>query len=334
MAAYDRDEQSSARGLEMTLALMVHPMSQALPGTDDEDARFQRLNAWLDQPDSPLYLALAPYNPFKQKADAVGVLLGAADGVIEGLAGRFPAAAGITDLTAEAVTTVTLKRLQGKTRWDASRNLRQQVLAAAAEANAEKALGLLSARYGVTNTKSITDPLSQEVDKFLKSGMADFEEIKRVRVSGSRTVTVEATLIKRVRPNIAALATTAGGGGLNVAMLYFNVVALKSAYASLCSDPSFENAAGFASAILGVTGALVATGASARSAYKIIVLRYTANAPGMAFGNGVMSFITGNLFSRLLGYPTIVSGFLSDSAKMVRQIQNGDSDLPWNFRTI
>ncbi|MCA7928024.1 hypothetical protein LGM45_03180 [Burkholderia cepacia] len=325
LATYDRDEQSSARGLEMTLALMLHPMSQALPGTDDEDARFQRLSAWLDQHDSPLYLALAPYNPFKQKADAVGVLLGAADGVIEGLAGRFPAAAGITDLTAEAVTTVTLKRLQGKTRWDASRNLRQQVLAAAAEANAEKALGLLSARYGVTNTKSLTDPLSKEVDKFVKSGMADFEEIKRVRVSGSRTVTVEATLIKRVRPNIAALATTAGGGVLNVAMLYFNVIALKSAYASLCSDPAFENAAGFASAILGVTGALVATGASARSAYKIIVLRYTANAPGMAFGNGVMSFITGNLFSRLLGYPTIVSGFLSDSAKMVRQIQNGDS---------
>ncbi|KWE20144.1 hypothetical protein WL74_24025 [Burkholderia cepacia] len=325
LATYDRDEQSSARGLEMTLALMLHPMSQALPGTDDEDARFQRLSAWLDQHDSPLYLALAPYNPFKQKADAVGVLLGAADGVIEGLAGRFPAAAGITDLTAEAVTTVTLKRLQGKTRWDASRNLRQQVLAAAAEANAEKALGLLSARYGVTNTKSLTDPLSKEVDKFVKSGMADFEEIKRVRVSGSRTVTVEATVIKRVRPNIAALATTAGGGVLNVAMLYFNVIALKSAYASLCSDPSFENAAGFASAILGVTGALVATGASARSAYKIIVLRYTANAPGMAFGNGVMSFITGNLFSRLLGYPTIVSGFLSDSAKMVRQIQNGDS---------
>ena len=324
LATYDRDEQSSARGLEMTLAVMLHPMSQALPGTDDEDARFQRLSAWLDQHDSPLYLALAPYNPFKQKADAVGVLLGAADGVIEGLAGRFPAAAGITDLTAEAVTTVTLKRLQGKTRWDASRNLRQQVLAAAAEANAEKALGLLSARYGVTNTKSLTDPLSKEVDKFVKSGMADFEEIKRVRVSGSRTVTVEATLIKRVRPNIAALATTAGGGALNVAMLYFNVIALKSAYASLCSDPSFENAAGFASAILGVTGALVATGASARSTYKIIVLRYTANAPGMAFGNGVMSFITGNLFSRLLGYPTMLAGFASDVAKVQRQSENGD----------
>ncbi|KVH56111.1 T6SS effector BTH_I2691 family protein [Burkholderia cepacia] len=324
LATYDRDEQSSARGLEMTLALMVHPMSQALPGTDDEDARFQRLSAWLDQPDSPLYLALAPYNPFKQKADAVGVLLGAADGVIEGLAGRFPAAAGITDLTAEAVTTVTLKRLQGKTRWDASRNLRQQVLAAAAEANAEKALGLLSARYGVTNTKSLTDPLSKEVDKFVKSGMADFEEIKRVRVSGSRTVTVEATLIKRVRPNIAALATTAGGGVLNVAMLYFNVIALKSAYASLRSDSSFENAAGFASAILGVTGALVATGASARSTYKIIVLRYTANTPGMAFGNGVMSFITGNLFSRLLGYPTMLAGFASDVGKTIRQAQHGD----------
>lgn len=324
LATYDRDERLSAGGLEASLALMIHPMSQSLPGTEDDDPRFKRLGAWLDKHDSPLYLALAPFNPFKDKADAVGVLLGAADGTIEGLAGRFPAAAGITDLTSEAVTTVTLKRMQGKTRWDASRNLRQQVLAAAGEANAEKALGLLGARYNVTNTKVLADPLTKEIEQFVKSGMADFEEIKRVRISGSRNITVEATLMKRVRPNVASTATTSGGGVLNVAMLYFNVIALKSAFGTLRSDPSFEYAAGFASAIFGVIGAVVASGVSARSVYKILVLRYTASAPGMAFGNGVTSFVTGNLFSRLVGYPAILFGLASDGAKAIRQRQHGD----------
>ncbi|WP_342705781.1 hypothetical protein OHZ10_21910 [Burkholderia arboris] len=324
LAAYDRDEKSSALGLEITLALMLHPMSQPLPGTDDQDARFRRLSAWLDQRDSPLYLALAPYNPLKDKADAVGVLLSGANYVIEDLAGRFPAAAGITDLTAEVVTTVTLKRLQGKTRWDASRNLRQQVLAAAGEANAEKALGLLAARYGITKSKPLEDPLSKEVDKFVKSGMADFEEVKRVRVKGSRTVTVEETLIKRVRPNLASLRTTAAGGGVNVAMLCFNVIALKAVYAQLRDDPSFEYAAGFASAVLGVSGALVSVGVSARSGYKILALRYSVSAPGMAFGNGVTNFVTSKLFSRLLGYPAMLAGFASDAGKTVRQAQHGD----------
>jgi len=322
---HDRDNKISAQGLEQSIAILMNGMGSPLPGRHDQDPRFKRLERWVSNDGSPIYIALAAYNPFKEKADAVGGLLGAKDQVIEELYGKFPAAVNSTDLIAQDVTTVVMKKLHGKTRWDRSQTLRQQVQAAAQEANAQKVMGLLSARYRITDTKVKLDALSIEVRNYLDRGMAEIQHSTEVVTTGSRTVTIKQTQTIRVRPTLKSLGVTSGGGVLNAGMLYFNMINLTIALEKLKKEPATSDVLNFVSAVLGTISAMAATGVSLRSIYVASAARFSQSLPGAAFGTGVTSTLSSKLFGRALGWPGIILGVITDGYSGYEKLNAGNS---------
>lgn len=214
--------------------------------------------------------------------------------------------------------------MRGKTRWEASNSLRQQVLKAAGEANAEKAFGLLAARYSITEQTIRENPFSKEVAKYLESGMARADEIKHLRVTGKRTVTIEMLTEHRTTPKLSGLLAAGSGALLNSAMLWFNIVSLKAAYMNFQDSGAEEHATGMKASILGVIGGVTATMVSVRAAQKAITLKLIPSAPGMQFGNGLMKVLDSRLLIRATVYPAIFLGLMSDYQKAERQEQKGN----------
>lgn len=322
---FDRNDRRSAAGLELSIALMLQSMTQSLAVKDEGDSRYERLERWCDDPESAVYISLAAFNPFKDKADAVGSILGAPDTVISELGLKFPAINGVTDLTSQTITTVALKRLKGKTRWDASRNLRQQVHAAAGEANLEKAVGLMAGRYTVLDTLTQTNELSNELKELVDKGMAEVERTgTSVRVKGNRSVSIERTQTSTVKPKLKALSTTSIGAGLNLGMVYFNIINIGYALKTVESKYSHEAALNFASALLGIISSISSAAMSTRSAYSAVRAKFGHRIPGLAFSIALKKLVLSRLYASAAGGLAIIAGIAADILKANRLFQGGN----------
>ena len=330
-SSYDRDHKISAQGLEQSIALCMHNMGNCILSQDGKDPRFTRLQAWVDDPSSPIYIALAAYNGFKQaveqtlnqleqKNDVKGTLLGASAAVINQLGAKFEGVNGATDLMAETIGTVMMDRLRGKTRWDKSRNLRKNVLAAANEANMVDVMGLLGARYRVTDALPAAEAkFTKEVQALIDTGMANVvTKTTTVDVKGTRAVTVTETKTLTIRPTLGGMGKVSTVGGLNFGVVYFNYINLASTFKEVTTHYTDENATNFAAALFGMLGSLGGAVVSARAAYVAIIIARGGSLPGGGFGVAMQRVFGSTAFSRLGGYPAIAYGLWTDLKKSAR----------------
>ncbi|WP_244851583.1 T6SS effector BTH_I2691 family protein [Caballeronia sp. SL2Y3] len=336
LSSYDRNHKRSSQGLELTIAQCLHNMGNCLLLDDEKDPRFTRLQAWVDDKSSPIYVGLAAYNPFRQaveelkgKNDVKGTLLGASAAVINELGGKFEDVKGATDLLAETTSKVFMKRLNGKTRWDKSRNLRQNVEAAAREANMEEIMGLLGARYRVTDALPAAEAkFTSEVQGLIDTGMVRvIESQKAVQLNtGVRTVTVAETKTLIVRPTLAGFSKTGAVSALNFGALYFNWLNLASAFKDITTNYSSENATNLASAMFATLGSLGAAMVSARAIYVTAITTLANRLPGVGFRLAAQTFLSSVAFTRLTGYPAILAGLLTDIQKGLRLSNAGNKE--------
>ncbi|WP_322006127.1 T6SS effector BTH_I2691 family protein [Paraburkholderia tropica] len=331
LSSYDRDHKVAAQGLEQTIALCMHNMGNCLLIEDAKDPRFGRLQAWVKDKNSPIYMALMAYNEFKkavekvesqfaQKNDVKGTLLGASAAVINELGAAFEDVSGATDLIAETTSKVLMKRLNGKTRWDKSRTLRQKVEAAAREASMEDIVGLLGVRYRQTDAMPAPEAkFTGEVQELIDTGMARMVELKSsapVRINtGSRTVTLAETKTLTIRPTLAGFSKTGAISALNFGAVYFNWINLASAFKDVTTNWSGENATNFASALFGTFGSLGAAMVSARAAYVVTITTIASRLPGVGYRLAAKTFLSSVAFTRLTGYPAIIAGLATDIQK-------------------
>lgn len=328
LSSYDRDHKVAAQGLEQTIALCLNDMGNCMLTEDGKDPRYKRLVAWVDDKSSPVYMGLAAYNPFnlavqefKQKHDLQGTLLGAGATAINELGSKYEAVDGATDLIVKTTHTVLMSRLKGQTRWDKSHKLRQNVEAAAKEAKMEDIIGLMSARYRITDELPAAEAqFTDEVKKLIDSGMADVvERGKATQVTtGSRTVTLAETRALSVRPTLGGWSKTGAVSGLNFGMVYLNVLNLVTAIKELNAHYAGENVTNFLSALSGTLGALGASMVSARAVYVAAIVARGSNLPGVSFGSAVARVLGSTAFTRTFGYFGIGFGLWTDIKKAKR----------------
>ncbi|HFF1903941.1 TPA: toxin VasX [Escherichia coli] len=239
---YDRNVKISAYSLEMSIAMMINGVGNPIPGREDKDTRTALLNVWLNDTNSPVYKALLAYSPFGKDANSVGGWLGAADNVIQEISKKdvFMRATAGTDLLTTNIVAYLLKSKNIKGRPELKGSALAKINAAADGGDIRQLLGILRARYTITNDLFERNPVTSQFKILVESGMVELDKAKITYFSGrgkrDLIVVVEQDLQSaRATEKLVSgkLSTSVSVTAASAGLLLFGMIYLFSAYVDL-----------------------------------------------------------------------------------------------------
>lgn len=329
---YDRDVKISATALEFGIAQMMDGMGLPLAKREENDPRYQRLGRWVNDPQSPLYLALAGYKPFADE-NVHKALLTAADGVID-TAGKQWVQNAATAILVRNVSQLTMSRVVALQRVTVDTSMTLRIGDAIVDLGVRRVLGLLRTRYVLTESQFVRSGFTSEVRYLIDNDLLRPDAPTRLNMvthNGRRVRLITSEDIRFSATDRMPLTRIAAHlrGGVNSGLLLLNAVALWGAAKKSMETPDLVNYTTVVSSVVGTLGAISGAICSARDVVVRRNIRTLRAFPGQAFERGLLKMMRGKAFGKALGW----GGIIIDAAKDAQLIARSGNATQQAWRT-
>ncbi len=253
---YDRDSIFSATALENAIGSSIKGMGIPVPEKADMDQRFQLLKEWAENENSPLFMGVKAFNPYKDKIDSLADTYDGIGSIATELHKMFPYALG-TNIIVNEITPYTFTKLNGKTRWNKSHSVMRNVNEALKGTKLQKLFKAFQGRYAITSKGIQSSITTKQYMQVINTAVGD-HATRSFGIDGTRngTITDKITTTRTELNSISKIAKGLKNVGLPAGVAWLHTINLYRASQSFSKDDSLGNSLNLGSALFGFAGAM------------------------------------------------------------------------------